>query len=206
MGWWMAAAAATPYIMNMLMPQPSQPQAQPIDMTAQNQVLKNAMNPDMSGLNRASDTAQASVGSSAARMGLGRSSAALGAQANTQAQLASNWQENAIKNQIAALQPFQAGNEFNANLQNRYAMMAYNNAQQQRMNMIGGAGSLAQAGAYAYGMNQTNNSTPYTNINFNMPDQGTMYPPTPPPQFGYDSGSMVPNSYNSQYYGPIGGN
>lgn len=175
--WWMAAAAAAPMVANMLMPSPSTPQYQTAQASTppgyqqyQSQMLQAAFDPNTKGYQMAADNASNQVNANMVRTGMGRSSMSTAANQGVQADIARQWQQSALNNQVNAMgqvnQEDQTANQFalaNAGINNQSAMAAYNAAMQQRNNTLQMVGAGAQVGAQLYGMG--GNGTSYSNPN-----------------------------------------
>lgn len=165
--WYLAAAQAAPYLMNMFMPQPGMPTMQGVPMNTQAmnqmstydpQLLQTAFTTDNPAYKAASENATNQVQTALAKMGLNRSSLGAGAVGGAQAKIAALWAQNAANNQaramsdIASQQQIQNQlNEFNASVANQGAMNSYLQGQMNRNNTIGGVGGIAGILANMFG-------------------------------------------------------
>lgn len=164
--WWLAAAQiAAPYIMKAINGNP--PAASEVDQVDpglvkySNQMMENAKSPNNAAYLKASTMATNAVNSNSARNGLARSSAALVSNQNVQADLANKWQEQAMRNQMEALNgaravqgDVQGVNRYNAEAARRAAMDEYNQNTQNNKNIFSGISSAANTVGYGYGQNR----------------------------------------------------
>lgn len=166
MAWWMAAAAAAPYVMQALQGRPDSPSYRdpglPTDRSKYiNQMLDAGFNPNNELLLRASAQAEDRVNRILGRTGMGGSSIGGQVHALTQAELASKFLENQLDRQARALAPVLAydNNIYNAragNAQAQYqsAMDAYGMAAARNAGQINNLSGLVNAGLGYYQMNQ----------------------------------------------------
>ncbi len=181
--WWMAAAAAAPYLMSALQKKPKAPGA-PAFAPLKNRdaeiedMMRMASDPHAEQYKLAADQAIEQVNRVLAKQGLGGSS--LGAQlhSNTQSKLAQAWMEEQLRRKEAALQVAleydkgQAGwNQQGNNAAYNYAMDQYKNKQQSNANQIQGISNMINMGVSAY--NQDRMMTAYENAT--KPPQQPIY-------------------------------
>lgn len=206
--WWLAAAQiAAPYIEKAMAGNPpSSQQVSPVDpglVNYSNQMMKNAASPNNAAYLKASTMATNAVNSNAARNGLARSSAALTSNQNVQADLANQWQQQAMQNQLNALnaargiQGDQQGiNQYNANAAHQAAMMGYNQNIQNNKNIFSGIAGAANTIGYGYGQNKAP-SLQVPNQGIPM-DQSIFGNPAAPAAMNYGAGGFGYGGYPSQ--------
>jgi hypothetical protein len=202
--WWMAAAAAAPYVMAALQKKPSAPgapalQAPPDRSAYSNQILSAGFNPNDRTLGSASSVAEDAVNRVLARQGLAGSSIGGQLHATTQADIANKWLENELNRKISALSTVNNIDLGRVNAMNQnakamydYGMDRYNMQNQQNAGQIQGISGLMSMGANMYGQSQIADRLAQNN-EMNKNYLANMYAPQPsygtPAPGGYSLGN-----------------